>query len=54
MFDALDDSLPADKASWWEIIYRAGDVFSDDAGRRGFCARLPEGYRTLCSEAIPT
>ena len=41
-------------ACWWEIIYRAGDVFSDDAGRRGFCARLPEDYRTLCGEAIPT
>ena len=53
MCSLLNDGEEA-TACWWEIIYRAGDVFGDDAGRRGFCARLPEGFDTLCAEAIPT
>ena len=39
-------------ACWWEIIYRARDVFADNTGRQGFCARLPEDLQAPCREAI--
>ncbi len=46
-------SRPAEAdACWWEIIFRAHDVFEDDAGRRDFCARLPGDRRDACETAI--
>ncbi len=44
---------PAETEScWWTIIDRAGDVFVDEAGRRGFCDRIPDDRRPTCLSEI--
>ncbi len=40
------------ESCWWTIIDRAGDVFVDEAGRRGFCDRLPEPRQQTCLSEI--
>ncbi len=39
-------------ACWWTIIDRAGDVYTEPSGRRGFCDRVPESWRARCESQI--
>ncbi len=49
---SLAEAPDAAEACWWMIIERAGNVFSDVAGRRSFCERLPDIWRRHCYSVI--